>query len=72
VSRESVNHMPSMEFPTGCLPRDYWKWMFNLTEDELNGQSFARLGYSGTMRLESCRGQDPIQPLDPFNPLRIL
>ena len=62
-----------MEFPTGCFPREFWRTMFNLTEDELNGQSFARLGYSGTVRLECCRGQDPDlgSLVDPFNPLRI-
>ena len=60
-----------MEFPTGCLSREYWRLMFNLTEEELNGRAFTRLGYGGTVWLETCQCQEQPRPFNPFQPFKI-
>jgi len=60
-----------MDIPTGCLPREFWRGMFNMTEDELNGQMCAKLGVQGIIRLEPCNCQEAFLPFDPFQPWRV-
>jgi len=61
-----------MEIPTGCLPREFWCGMFNLTEDELNGQACAKLGVQGIIRLEPCKCKEIPIAIVPWEPFRVL
>ena len=57
-----------MEYPSGCYPRSFWQGMFNLTEAELNGRAFGKLGYGGTIRLGVCDCQEQPSLFSPFDP----
>jgi len=55
----------------GCYPRDVLRVMLNLSEAELSGQAFVRLGMPGIMQVVSCPCQcnNPFNPFEPFGGL---
>jgi len=53
-----------------CYPRDFLRTMFNLTEEELDGQPFVKLGIQGILQVKVCIHENKetnfFHPFDPF------
>ncbi len=58
----------NMEYMIGqCYPKEFLRGMFNLTEEELNGRPFAKLGFGGLLRIQPCIYRDVVANIfDPF------